>query len=46
MVALGGAEAVREAPRHYLNRLSDLLWALARAHEDTSLIANQTKDPA
>ena len=33
-------------PVAYLNRLSDLLWALARAHEDTSLIANQTKDPA
>ena len=30
VVALGGAEAVREAPRHYLNRLSDLLFVLAR----------------
>jgi cob(I)alamin adenosyltransferase len=29
-VALGRAEAVREAPRHYLNRLSDLLFVLAR----------------
>ncbi|MCM5682617.1 cob(I)yrinic acid a,c-diamide adenosyltransferase [Schlegelella sp. S2-27] len=30
VVALGGAQAVREAPRHYLNRLSDLLFVLAR----------------
>ena len=30
VVALGRAEAVREAPRHYLNRLSDLLFVLAR----------------
>lgn len=26
----------------YLNRLSDLLWALARAEEETSLIAKET----
>jgi cob(I)alamin adenosyltransferase len=31
-------------PVAYLNRLSDLLWALARVHEDTSLIAKLTKD--
>jgi len=30
VVALGAAEALRDAPRHYLNRLSDLLFVLAR----------------
>jgi cob(I)alamin adenosyltransferase len=30
VVALGAAEAVKEAPRHYLNRLSDLMFVLAR----------------
>jgi cob(I)alamin adenosyltransferase len=30
VVALGGAEAVRDTPRHYLNRLSDLMFVLAR----------------
>ncbi len=30
VVALGAQEPVREAPRHYLNRLSDLLFVLAR----------------
>ena len=30
LVALGQAEALREAPRQYLNRLSDLLFVLAR----------------
>ena len=30
VVALGGAEALRDAPRQYLNRLSDLLFVLAR----------------
>ena len=30
LVALGGAEALRETPRQYLNRLSDLLFVLAR----------------
>jgi cob(I)alamin adenosyltransferase len=30
VVALGGTESVREAPRHYLNRLSDLMFVLAR----------------
>jgi cob(I)alamin adenosyltransferase len=30
VVALGGAEELRETPRHYLNRLSDLLFVLAR----------------
>ena len=32
VVALGAAEgdAVREAPRQYLNRLSDLMFVLAR----------------
>ena len=30
VVALAGAEPVRAAPRHYLNRLSDLLFVLAR----------------
>ncbi len=30
VVALGAAEAVRAAPRQYLNRLSDLLFVLAR----------------
>jgi cob(I)alamin adenosyltransferase len=30
VVALGAAEALREAPRQYLNRLSDLLFVLAR----------------
>jgi cob(I)alamin adenosyltransferase len=30
LVALTAQEAVNEAPRHYLNRLSDLLFVLAR----------------
>ncbi len=30
VVALGAAEAVKDAPRQYLNRLSDLLFVLAR----------------
>lgn len=30
VVGLGAAEAVREQARHYLNRLSDLLFVLAR----------------
>lgn len=30
VVALGRAETLRAAPRHYLNRLSDLLFVLAR----------------
>jgi cob(I)alamin adenosyltransferase len=30
VVALGKQEAVRETPRHYLNRLSDLLFVLSR----------------
>ncbi|MCM2346149.1 cob(I)yrinic acid a,c-diamide adenosyltransferase [Acidovorax soli] len=30
VVALGMLEAVRETPRHYLNRLSDLLFVLSR----------------
>ena len=30
LVALGAAEAVKEAPRQYLNRLSDLLFVLSR----------------
>ena len=30
MVALGFEEAINEAPRQYLNRLSDLMFVLAR----------------
>ncbi len=30
VVALGGAEEIRDAPRQYLNRLSDLLFVLSR----------------
>jgi cob(I)alamin adenosyltransferase len=30
VVALGRAEDLRETPRHYLNRLSDLMFVLAR----------------
>ncbi len=30
VVALGAAEGVRDTPRHYLNRLSDLMFVLAR----------------
>ena len=30
VVALGASEAIRNEPRHYLNRLSDLLFVLAR----------------
>ena len=30
VVALGAAEPLNAAPRHYLNRLSDLLFVLAR----------------
>jgi cob(I)alamin adenosyltransferase len=30
VVALGNAEALNDAPRQYLNRLSDLMFVLAR----------------
>ena len=30
LLALGDAESVNEAPRHYLTRLSDLMFVLAR----------------
>ena len=30
VVALGNEEAIHDAPRQYLNRLSDLLFVLAR----------------
>lgn len=30
VVALGAAEPVKDSPRHYLNRLSDLLFVLSR----------------
>jgi cob(I)alamin adenosyltransferase len=30
VVALGNEEAIKEAPRQYLNRLSDLMFVLAR----------------
>ncbi len=30
VVALGNEEAIKENPRHYLNRLSDLMFVLAR----------------
>jgi cob(I)alamin adenosyltransferase len=30
VVALGAGETIRETPRHYLNRLSDLMFVLAR----------------
>jgi cob(I)alamin adenosyltransferase len=30
VVALEGQEAVKDTPRHYLNRLSDLMFLLAR----------------
>lgn len=30
MVALGNEEALNDAPRQYLNRLSDLMFVLAR----------------
>ena len=30
MVALGNEEPISEAPRQYLNRLSDLMFVLAR----------------
>ncbi|AEG91150.1 cob(I)yrinic acid a,c-diamide adenosyltransferase [Ramlibacter tataouinensis] len=30
VVALGAAEPLRDTPRHYLNRLSDLMFVLAR----------------
>ena len=30
VVALGNEEAINDAPRQYLNRLSDLLFVLAR----------------
>ncbi len=38
-----------EAPSHvvpYLNRLSDLLWTMARWHEGTSLLAKQVQKDA
>jgi cob(I)alamin adenosyltransferase len=31
LVALGNEEALKDAPRQYLNRLSDLLFVLSRA---------------
>jgi cob(I)alamin adenosyltransferase len=30
VVALGGQDALKDTPRQYLNRLSDLLFVLAR----------------
>jgi len=30
VVALGNEDAIKDAPRHYLNRLSDLMFVLAR----------------
>jgi cob(I)alamin adenosyltransferase len=30
LVALGNEEAIKETPRQYLNRLSDLMFVLAR----------------
>jgi cob(I)alamin adenosyltransferase len=30
VVALGNEEALKDAPRQYLNRLSDLMFVLAR----------------
>jgi cob(I)alamin adenosyltransferase len=30
VVALGAAEALKDTPRQYLNRLSDLMFVLAR----------------
>ena len=30
MVALGNEDALKDAPRQYLNRLSDLMFVLAR----------------
>jgi cob(I)alamin adenosyltransferase len=30
VVSLAAAETIRQEPRHYLNRLSDLLFVLAR----------------
>jgi len=30
VVALEGQEALKDTPRHYLNRLSDLMFVLAR----------------
>jgi cob(I)alamin adenosyltransferase len=30
VVALGHVDAIKEAPRQYLNRLSDLMFVLAR----------------
>ena len=43
VVALGQGEPLREAPRQYLNRLSDLLWAMARwqEHDDPALLAKE-----
>jgi cob(I)alamin adenosyltransferase len=32
VVALGNEEALKDAPRQYLNRLSDLMFVLARVH--------------
>jgi cob(I)alamin adenosyltransferase len=29
-VALGNEEAIKDTPRHYLNRLSDLMFVLSR----------------
>jgi cob(I)alamin adenosyltransferase len=37
IVALGASETIRPEPRHYLNRLSDLLFVLARVLNRTNL---------
>ncbi len=37
VVALGARETVSEAPRHYLNRLSDLMFVLARVFNRANL---------
>jgi cob(I)alamin adenosyltransferase len=37
VVTLGGADALRPAPRQYLNRLSDLLFVLARVMNRANL---------
>ena len=41
MVRLHGAEPLSEPARRYINRLSDLLWTMARWQEGTSIITKE-----
>ena len=46
VVALGNEEAIQEAPRQYLNRLSDLMFVLARVLKRCGLSVTHLDDAA